>query len=70
MIKFFFFRIFNKVYQIEYQTHGKKTHVEYFAMYRWENFSAEKLIIGLANELRLKPSQIRIQSISRVDLSK
>ena len=60
------FKIFNKVYRVQFITHGKQIQVRYVALRRWEQFDENELITILAQDLKIKTNQLQVKAIERM----
>ena len=60
------FKIFNKVYRVQFITHGKQVQVRYVSLRRWEQFDENELVSLLAKELKLKTNQLQVKAIERM----
>lgn len=64
--------ITNKAYAVEYRTHGKKTYTDCIFVKRFDSTAVRELLFNteriLAKAKGLKPSQLSIDSIARVNV--
>lgn len=64
--------ITHKAYAVKYRTHGKKTHTDCIFVKRFDSNSVGELFFNtervIANAKGLKPSQLNIDSIARVNI--